>query len=167
MHTRSGKVRLAVGVAGVALLLWGCGSSGDHSVGAAASVPSPTTAAATPRIARWLVGEWSAHTLGLTVDSRGTGRMSWRTYRTCGEDPPPCDTFEGNTIRVGGQATIRLTTTGPTTASGRVVTSSDPADLPLGPVRLRFDPNGDVIHSRLSLGRPVLCGPHAAVTRCG
>jgi hypothetical protein len=184
------RLRHVVCACSVVLLLAACSSSGGNmsvtaspttsplgsSNAATATVAAPTTdpslghpaaTSSSPVTARWLVGDWTAHTLVLTIDKLGTGRVRWRTYRTCGEDPTPCDTFKGDTIIDGGRATIRLAARGPTTASGRVVSSTDPADLPLGSVTLRFDPSKDVIHSRLSLGRPVLCGPHAAALLCG
>ncbi len=116
----------------------------------------------------WLEGKWFAHTLGLTVDRAGHARITWRTYAVCGEDPPPCDTFRGGEIVDGGTATGIFTDIDRTTASGRVLTSTDPAGLPVGPITLRFDPGHDVLSMRPSpRGPSPLCGPHPVSVVCG
>jgi hypothetical protein len=85
------------------------------------------------------VGSWSAHSTGLEIDGAGTGTLLWRTYRECGQDPPPCDTFAGSYILSGGHATLRLTITSGTTTAGRILSTTDPVHFPIGPLTARLD----------------------------
>ena len=92
--------------------------------------------------------------------------MLWRTYRTCGTDPPPCDTFRGNAIDSGGHATLLITEQTAATASGRVSASTDPADLPIGPFSLRSAPNAMLTLSPWPGSDYRLCGPKTPASTC-
>ena len=92
--------------------------------------------------------------------------MLWRTYRTCGTDPPPCDTFRGNAIDSGGHATLLITEQTAATASGRVSASTDPADLPIGPFSLRSAPNAMLTLSPWPGSDYRLCGPKTPASAC-
>ena len=119
--------------------------------------PSPPSVPAGAFAAYWRLHVWS-----LAIDHSGYGIMSWRTDATCGQDPPPCDIFSGNQIVDGGHATLSLTSVGPSVASGRVLTTTAPADVPLGPFTLRLDGARDLLFPSFPLfkGQP-LCGPTA------
>ena len=114
-------------------------------------------------------GQWSAHDTSVTVDPSGHGILTWRTYKTCGQDPPPCDSMSGNTITAGGRATILVTAIGDDTARGQVLTSTDPADFPPGPLKARLDPHADVVFFSPFPGGPhdPVCGPRAKSDVCG
>ena len=147
-------------------------SSGEMSApttaqGTTTSVPSSEPATAPAGHARF-VGTWFAHTLRLKFDQSGHGTMTWRTYATCGSQPPPCDTFRGNGIEVGGHATLRIITYKPNAASGRVTSSTDQAHLPVGPFTFRLNPATDTADlSPSPRGKFPLCGPKAPSSLCG
>jgi hypothetical protein len=102
---------------------------------------------------------WRLHTNVLTINADGTGFADWRTYRTCGQDAPPCDTWTGNVITDGGHATFHLTTVTGNEAKGIVDLSSDPAFLAVGPLTLSLTPDDLlVINGR----QPGLCGTTVA-----
>jgi hypothetical protein len=127
---------------------------------------SPTTAPVGP--AGSFAGQWIAHSALLMIHSPGYGILDWRTYKTCGHDPPPCDIIAGNDIINGGHATFSLAARGPTTASGEVLTTTVPHDVPIGRFTARLDPATDLLHLSvpLFLTNP-LCGPNAATARAG
>ena len=113
-------------------------------------------------------GQWSAHSTSLSIDRTGHGTLTWRIYRTCGEDPPPCDTMSGDLITPGGKATLVVTAQGPGSARGRILSSTDPADFPPGPLTARFDPHADVVYfSPFPVGPVPVCGPRARADLCG
>jgi hypothetical protein len=114
------------------------------------------------------VGSWSAHSTGLHIGSAGRGTLFWRTYQTCGEDPPPCDTFAGNSILSGGHATLRLTLALGTTTSGRILSTTDPVHFPIGPLTARLDlRKHELFLSPSPTGDFPFCGQNAPVTDCG
>jgi hypothetical protein len=116
--------------------------------------------------AAWFAGEWAGHSLELKLDRAGRGTMLWRTYKTCGTDPPPCDTFRGNTIDSGGHATLLVTKYATETASGRVITSTDQAELPIGQFSLRLAANGMMTLSPWAGSHYPLCGPNTPNSAC-
>ena len=122
--------------------------------------PAPAVSSAGP--ARAFAGEWSVHTTLLVVDPTGYGILAFRTYSTCGQDPPPCDIFSGNDIFDAGHATFTFSASGPTTASGQVLTTTVPTVLPLGRFTARIDPAKDLLYLSLPLfAHYPLCGPTA------
>jgi hypothetical protein len=114
-------------------------------------------------------GTWFGHGRQLNIDGTGLGTLTWRTYTTCGQDPPPCDTTIGNEIFDGGDATLFLATISAAGASGRVVTSNTPDPFPVGPLTVRLDTATDLLYlSPTPFGQDVpLCGPKAAAGACG
>jgi len=113
-------------------------------------------------------GEWSVHVTLLTIDASGYGILNWRTYSTCGESPPPCDIFSGNDIIDGGNATISLTAVGPNSASGEVLTTTVPHDIPLGPFTAHLDATKDLLSLSLPLFSTYpLCGTRARALPVG
>ena len=99
----------------------------------------------------------------LTIDQSGYGIMDWRVYTTCGTGVRPlCDIFSGNEILDGGHATLLLNATGPTSANGEVLSTSDPADVPLGAFTARIDPVRDLLYPSFPLyAKYPLCGQKA------
>ena len=98
----------------------------------------------------------------MVIDPTGYGILNWRTYRTCGPDPPPCDIVSGTFIIDGGNATFALTPTTPTTASGRVLTTTAPGQVPPGRFTARLDPTRNLLRVSLPLAADFpLCGPSA------
>lgn len=128
------------------------------------TIPTTTTVPASPPSVPIGVfaAFWRLHTTALVIDRSGYGIMSWRTHATCGQDPPPCDIFSGNEIIDGGNATLSLTRTGPSVASGRVLTTTAPDDVPLGPFTARLDGARDLLFPSFPLFKSQpLCGPAA------
>lgn len=81
--------------------------------------------------------QWGRHGFNLSIGADGRAVATWRTYRWCSDDPaPPCDSFRGNEIVSGGRATIVLSTGVGSSMYGRVIESTQPDFLPLGPVAL-------------------------------
>lgn len=123
----------------------------------------PTTIGTSPGI---LTGSWGGHGRELVVRSDGSVTVIYRTYRTCGDDSPPCDTVKGNTIYDGGRITMRITRVvtahHTTTAAATVLTSTEP-DFPVGSTQsLLLD--GDII----DLGRGfTFCDDKAPAGACG
>ncbi|MDQ6949078.1 MAG: hypothetical protein M3256_23160, partial [Actinomycetota bacterium] len=93
----------------------------------------------------WLAGSWYHHDLGVSVSSSGKGSMTWRVGN-CGDQPPPCDAINGDGIIDGGNAAIVFRVTGPTTASGTVLSTTKPSDVPLGPITARLDAGTDLVY---------------------
>lgn len=138
------------------------------TVSAAPAPPATPSGAATtigthPGI---LTGVWGGHGRELVVRRDGSSTVTYRTYRTCGDDSPPCDTVKGNTIYDGGRITMRITRVvtahHTTTATVTVLTSTEP-DFPAGSTQsLLLD--GDVIN----LGRGfTFCDDKAPAGTCG
>ena len=129
--------------------------------------PSPPATGAQKGSARSFMGRWRLHSTVLFIDASGYGILNWRTYATCGQQAPPCDIFSGNDIVDGGFAAFTISASGDT-ASGRVLTSSVPAQVPLGPFTARLDQERDLLQPSFPLfhGSP-LCGPRADALSVG
>jgi hypothetical protein len=134
-----------------------------------ASEPAPDPPLEKDGRAGVFAGTWFGHGRQLNIDGTGLGTLTWRTYTTCGQDPPPCDTTIGNEIFDGGDATVFLATISAVGASGRVVTSNTPDLFPVGPLTVRLDTATDLLYlSPTPFGQDVpLCGPKAAAGACG
>lgn len=92
------------------------------------SAPAP---AATPNLTPF-VGIWSRHGAGLTIVPDGSFSFEWRTYRTCGQDSPPCDQIVNNLITDGGRAIGTMHAVGARAAVGQVSATSDATFVPAG-----------------------------------
>jgi hypothetical protein len=110
---------LASGLVLLTALLAACAAPG-------ASSPTP---AGTPNLALF-VGVWARHGAALTIESDGRFNIQWRTYRTCGQDPPPCDQFVNNLITSGGQAIGSMHAVAARSAVGQVSASNDATVVP-------------------------------------
>ncbi len=127
-----------------------------------------TTSAAAHDSIGVFAGSWERHGIDLHITAAGNATMNWRTYRVCGQDAPPCDTWVGNVITDGGHATFRLQATGPQTAAGTVLTTSDASTLPLGPINATLGEKGDLVYLVPFPGANMpFCGPRANDPRCG
>ena len=133
------------GLALLATILVACAGPG--------SSPGP---AARPDLTPF-VGVWSRHGAGLTISPDGSFSLEWRTYRTCGQDPPPCDQFVNNLIVSGGRAVGTLRAIGSRTAVGQVTATNDPA----------FAPDGSFLADITDYQLLTLRFPSAALTLCG
>jgi hypothetical protein len=103
----------------------------------AASPTGPTTAQLLGRFA----GRWSGHGRALTV-TVGTGKITYRIYKWCSDDPtPPCDEMQNNEIIDGGLITFVLRSAyaagTATVAEGEVTSSTDPTLLSGQPLTAR------------------------------
>jgi hypothetical protein len=127
--------------------------AGSHSnIGINGQGPAPVAAGP-------FADTWHLHTYAVTINPDGTGYADWRTYRTCGQDPPPCETWTGNIINDGGHATFHLTSVTGTEAQGTVDISTDPSRLPAGPLHLTLAPNDLLV---INGQQPGLCGSTAS-----
>ena len=114
-------------------------------------------------------GYWYAHGIHFTIDSEGNGSGTWRAGGLCPKDPAPCDTFSGDLIFDGGQAAFTLERTGPSTAAGTVLGTTQASVLPRGPLVARLDAAHDLLYltSPPSSDPVFLCGPNAKTSKCG
>jgi hypothetical protein len=99
--------------------------------GAPAASPQSAASARSNDLAPF-VGVWSRHGAGLTISPDGSFSLEWRTYRMCGEGPPPCDQIVNNLITDGGRAIGTVRAVGARSASGQVTGTNDPTFAPAG-----------------------------------
>jgi len=106
----------------------------------------------------------------LTIDPDGSMRLEYRTYIWCDATVTTgCDSTVGNEIHDGGQVAGQITAVqNANTVTVTITSTSVPADVPLGPVRL----GKDVGHDTIALfaggfsGAP-FCGANAPEGYCG
>ncbi|MFC1415451.1 hypothetical protein [Streptacidiphilus cavernicola] len=98
----------------------------------------------------------------MTVNADGTFTMELRTYVSCTDNPPPCDTDTNAQITDGAHALGTLRTVSGTVASGVISTTNDAPQMPTGPVTFTLDTTNDAINA-LNLN---WCGPNAPVGIC-
>lgn len=139
-----------------------CASSASHT-----SVP-PTRAAARspspgPRTFAELAGDWLGHGRAIDIQPDGRFIVVIRTYRMCGQVPPPCDTISGNEIIDGDRATGQLTSRSGEVAMGVITHTTDPSLSPEGPVKIVLHPSTDSI----SVNEFTFCGTSAPIGYCG
>ncbi len=135
--------------------------------------PSPTSAGAlapaasivAPNFADF-VGVWLGHGRQLAVQAKGVADLAYRTYRTCGQDPPPCDDFAGNPD--GGQMMLQFTRATPPFATGHVTQSNDPIHQNGTLATATLMASDDALELTLgSYDFGLFCGPHASPGFCG
>ena len=85
--------------------------------------------AASPGLTPFL-GVWSRHGAGLTISPDGSFSFDWRTYRMCGQYPPPCDQVVNNVITGGGRATGTVHAVAARSADGQVSATTDANVVP-------------------------------------
>jgi hypothetical protein len=113
------------------------------------------------------VGFWSGHGRALEVLDTGEASINYRTYRVCGQEPPPCDTVTGNAIIDGGRVQVQLESRSATTAAGSVVSSADPA-YPAGTrATFKLDPNDALDVQIGDAAFANFCGRAAPISYCG
>lgn len=140
----------------------GCASTASHAPSGSPPSTGHSSATTSPSFAAF-AGHWSGHDSYLDVRSDGGFTLGARTFRVCGQDPPPCDTWSGNTITDGDIATGRLTSLTGEIATGEVTRTTDPADSPAGKITMTLDPATDT----LSASNVSFCGPSAPSGTCG
>lgn len=120
----------------------GTTSPGSASTSGRASPPTATSAsgsgaAGSAQLLSRFAGTFAGHGRSLTITPAGAGRITYRVYKWCSDDPtPPCDQMRGNDIIPGGHVTFALRSAyvagGPTVVGvGSLLTSTDPA-MPAG-----------------------------------
>jgi hypothetical protein len=134
-------------------------SAGDPSSSVSRPRPPESTAGA-------FGGDWYAHGIGISIDADGQGTATWRTYRDCDIDPPPCDTFRGHGVFSGGAARFDLRQVDGTVATGRVLTTTDPAAFPVGSLEAYLDRKHDVLHITPSPRATPFCRSSNTGSRC-
>jgi len=98
--------------------------------------PSPTVSPV-PIDFSAFADNWWHHGFSIIINRDGTGEADFRIYKWCSDDPtPPCDSMEGNNIISGGKATLKLLSINGKTASGQVISSSDPSIVMVAPFTL-------------------------------
>ncbi len=112
-------------------------------------------------------GLWAGHGRVLEIGGDGAAFISYRTYRVCGQEPPPCDTVNANQVSVGGHIAVQLNSASPTEAVGSILSSSDP-EYPVGTsASFVLDPL-DAINVQFggaTFGN--FCGARSPVAYCG
>ncbi len=112
------------------LLLVACAP--PSSSGGPASTAPPGATAAPSQDLSLFVGVWSRHGADLTITPDGSFSFEWRTYRMCGQGPPPCDQIVNNLITDGGRALGMMHAVGDHSAVGEVTATNDPTFVPSG-----------------------------------
>lgn len=139
-----------------------CAGSAGHT-----SVPPASAAArsSSPGVRTFaeLAGDWIAHGGAIDIQPDGRFTVVIRTYRVCGQVPPPCDTVSGNEIIDGDRATGRLTSGSGEVALGVITHTTDPALSPDGPVKIVLHASTDSI----SVNEFTFCGTRAPPGYCG
>lgn len=124
--------------------------------------PTTTPAPSAPNGLSELVGGWSGHGRGLTVQGDGRAVYRWRTYSPCDLEPrTPCD-GRGEDF-YGGKTSITFSRIEGRTVFGDVTETNDPKYFKLGPIRLELRDFGiaDLIDQATGVPTP-LCGPKYA-----
>jgi len=131
-------------------------------IGDESSSPTATSVVATPASVAQFAGTWYRHGVGARVAESGDIEASYRTYRWCTDEPPPCDRLNGSEIVSGGRLVGRIEPS--TSRSARIVVNSDSAGLVA---------DGEAVFELLEdgkarLGDVFLCGQQTVDTReCG
>jgi hypothetical protein len=132
-----------------------------------ASVPADSSlAGAAPNMP---IGAWGGHGRGISIDHHGRGRISYRVYKWCSDDPtPPCDAMIGNEITDGGNVAFTIAPTSSTqnSAIARVVSSTDPATAAAGE-HFQITRMPDDLLSLSLFPDEAFCGPKAPSGACG
>jgi hypothetical protein len=94
----------------------------------------------------------------MAVTDDGGFTLEWRTYRWCGQGPPPCDQQANSVITDGGRAIGRLEPMSATTATGRVTITNDPSAVPAGAFLVDVS-EYQVLTLHFATATMTLCGP--------
>jgi hypothetical protein len=113
------------------------------------------------------VGAWTFHDGRLSVNRRGRGSESFRTFVDCTATiQTACDKFQGNVIYNGGFVTFTLTKIVGNRAKGQITDSAYSWTV-FTPITLVFNPAKDTLSIRSVLGIRLACGPRATPGLCG
>jgi hypothetical protein len=122
------------------------------------SPSAPTrTPVPTPNLSAFL-GIWGRKGADIAVTNDGSFILEWRTYRTCGLAPPPCDQQANNLITDGGRATGTLTPVTRTTAVGSIAETNDPITIAPGDF-LADATDYELLTLRFASTTMTFCGP--------
>lgn len=161
------RTRLAFAVLAVAttpFLAGGCTGSGP-----AAGKASPTpgrpiaTQSTASRNFATFTGDWGGHERVLSIRADGYFTLEARTYRVCGQDPPPCDSASSASEFFGDRASGWLTSVSGDVATGEVTHTTDQTGTPIGRITFVLNPETDII----TLEGGTWCGSHTPVGTCG
>jgi hypothetical protein len=149
------------------LFLAGCGGGAEGSPGGTVNAKGVdvTPIATSPPDFSAFVGTWASHATVLVFQKNGHAQFQARTYQWCTQVPPPCDSFQGNTIVPGINEEMIFSRVVDSTAYGSMTAST------LGHVGnavwIAREPNETVnFADNLGVIR-ALCGPDAPGTICG
>jgi hypothetical protein len=113
------------------------------------------------------VGHWTFHDGGLSVNPRGHGSETFRTFINCTATiQTACDKFQGNFIYNGGFVTFTLEKVVGNQAKGQINDSAYSWAV-FSSVTLAFNPAKDTVRIRSALGSWLACGPRATPGSCG
>jgi WD40 repeat protein len=141
-----------------------CGTGGPRTAAPTSGGQVTAPPSAPPSFAAF-AGSWYIHDGQLLISPSGHFSISVRTFRTCGQDPPPCDNMNstsglaGNGDRASGQ----LTSVSGAVASGDVTWTSDEVDTPKGRIDFTLNPQSDI----LTADGQNYCGQYAPGAACG
>ena len=126
-----------------------------------------TSVAASSGLMRLLTGTWEHHGFHMFIGSNGAGEFTWRTYRSCPPDTPPCDLPNEES----GWADFQLTPVSAAVAEAQVGGTTDPTVVPASTFRVQLDEPHDTLKLSIPPGASTtMCGPHASgpnVVNCG
>jgi hypothetical protein len=106
------------------------------------------------------IGIWYNHGGKLTIQQDGHAHFVSRVYRWCIDEPPPCDTMDGNTITPGIQKDIVFNREQGNTLYGTIISSTDHTNDKT--ITATLVPN-----DMLNLNGETLCGSKAPPGHCG
>jgi hypothetical protein len=143
-----------------AFLAGGC-TGGPATAGNASPAPGrPTvTGPSASRNFTTFAGDWGGHERGLSIRADGYFTLMARTYRVCGQDPPPCDIG----TEPGDRASGWLTSVSGDVATGKVTHTTDQTGTPLGRITFTLNPETDIITAEGA----TWCGNQTPVGTCG
>ncbi len=106
-----------------------------------AAPPSASAPASSSAPPAGLIGQWDGHGRHLVIRADGTVVVNFRTYVDCTSTVTTgCDRVIGNEIHDGGHVLGHITkVVNATTVIVTVASTTDPAAIPAGPVRLGHD----------------------------
>ena len=129
--------------------------------------PHATATAPTVPSSSFLLRDYYGHGRSFHMDRDGYGLIEWRATHECFEVPPPTPCYGGDPNRPGGVAPIFIRSVSAVTATGWVLSSTEPAELEVGAIVLRWDKRMDVLTVLDRHGRGfTFCGPRNEGT-CG
>jgi hypothetical protein len=151
-------LRLYLTLTAALILICGCTASLSTS---------PVAKKANPGGARFsrsaYVGEWAGGGRGLNIDAEGSISAQAMTYRTCGQDYPPCDAGSGASLKPGAIANGKIVSFLGDNLKAIITSTTDPNIFPVGPTTIIYSKRTDSI----TMDDMSFCGVHAKGGYCG